>query len=57
MRTDFSEEACPAMRPASLAPAPGDPGAIELTEAELELVWAAGSRSGVSSGLRIGLER
>jgi len=57
MRTDFSEEACPAMRPASLAPAPGEPGAIELTEAELELVWAAGSRSGVSSGLRIGLER
>ena len=38
MRTDFSEEACPAMRPASLAPAPGEPGAIELTEAELELV-------------------
>ncbi len=57
MRTDFSEEACPAMRPASLAPAPGEPGAIELTEAELEHVAAAGSRSGVSSGLCTRIER
>src|SRR5690349_20429144 len=57
MRTDLSEEACPDVRSASLAPAPGEPGAIVPTEAVLEHVAAAGSRSGVSSGLRIGLER
>jgi len=57
MRIDFSEKASPDVRSASLAHAPGKPGPIVLSEAELEHVSAAGSRQGVSSGMGIGLER